>query len=100
MGPLSGTETCRSRENWYRMNSESVFRKMPEYLSFSSPPTHRIQSTSQQEHLFFTLWKLKSVTEKAKGTLNCQNYFFFPVTYKVGEKRMLTTEGELYSELN
>jgi len=67
------------------MNSENVFRIVPKYPSSFSPSTHRTQSTSQQEHLFFTLQKLKSVPEKAKGTLTVKN--FFSVTYKVTEER-------------
>lgn len=69
------TETCESRENWHEMNSESIFRKMPKHPSSSSLAKHRTQSPSQQQHLFFTLWKLKTGTE-AKGTLTVKLFFF------------------------
>lgn len=79
------------------MNFENVFREMSKYPS-SAPPTHRTQSTSQQEHLFFTLQKPKSVTEKAKAILTVK-MGFFPITYKVAEERILKMKGELYHEL-
>lgn len=73
------------------------FREMPKYPS-SSPPTHRTQSTSQRKHLFFTLQKPKSVTEKAKAILTVK-MGGFAITYKMAEERILKMKGELYHEL-
>lgn len=90
----------RSRKKFFMEWTQKVFYKnarVPLLLLFPS----RTQTTSQRWHLFFTLWKLKSVPEKDKEIVSVRRwffccfffFFFFPVTYQEAEGRKNTANG-------